>query len=89
MRGCKVFLLTQTNTNGVDSRMKVWTNTEFDGFWPVGTAAVVVADTVEQAAELLNMALVKRGLAPTAAADVFELVSVESPAAIVLRDGDY
>lgn len=69
--------------------MKVWTNTKFQGHWPVGTAAVVVADTAEQAAELLNNALICRGLGRTAIAADFEKLPTNRPIAVVLNNGDY
>lgn len=69
--------------------MKVWTNTEFTGHYPVGTAAVVVADTREQAAGLLNAALEEANLVPTATAEQFTRVVTSRPHAVVLLDGNY
>lgn len=69
--------------------MKVWTNTDFEGHWPVGVAAVVVADTAGQAAELLNNALQERGLGRTAQADQFAELPTSRQLAVILRDGDY
>ena len=69
--------------------MKVWTNTDFEGHWPVGVAAVVVADTAMQAAELLNNELQKRGLSRSATAEQFASLPTSRPMAVVLRDGDY
>lgn len=69
--------------------MKVWTNTQFEGHWPVGVAAVVVADTRGQAAEMLNQQLTKRGLSPSATADQFDPLPTHTPLVAILRDGDY
>ena len=69
--------------------MKVWTNTTFSGHYPVGTAAVVVAETAEQAAQLLQTALAERGLRGPVTADQFVLLPVDQPRAVVLLDGDY
>ena len=41
--------------------MKVWTTADFDGVWLNG-CAVVVADTEDRAAEILNAELQKQGL---------------------------
>ena len=42
--------------------MKVYTCTSFKGFNPVGTAAVVIAKSEEDAANLLNGHLIAKGL---------------------------
>jgi len=42
--------------------MKIYTNNRFTGFYPVGTAAVVRAESKEDAAELLNVELKACGL---------------------------
>lgn len=69
--------------------MKVWTNKKFSGHYPVGTAAVVVADTVEQAAEVLNDALETYGLSRTATPDQFEHLPTNRQTAMILCDGNY
>ncbi len=69
--------------------MKVWTTTQFEGFWPVGVSAVVVADTAEQAAFLLNEELVKKGLQKTAKAEGFKPLHTNKPKVEILQDGDY
>jgi len=63
--------------------MKVWTNTEF-GQYQAGSAALVVASTPAHAAELLNDALVQRGLEPRATKDQFQQVHTRAARAIVL-----
>ena len=42
--------------------MKTWTCKTFKGHWPVGSAAVVYAETQDAAAELLNDVLKEHGL---------------------------
>lgn len=69
--------------------MKVWTNTQFEGHWPVGVAAVVIADTRGQAAQMLNQALLSRGLSATAKEDQFDPLPTNKPLVVILRDGDY
>lgn len=69
--------------------MKVWTNTKFEGHYPVGVAAVVVADTDMQAAEVLNQKLLAHGLKATAKAEQFERLPTTHQMAVVLCDGDY
>lgn len=69
--------------------MNVWANTEFTGHYPVGTASIVVAETQDQAAALLNAALVERGLKETARPEQFSRIATNTPVAVVLNDGDY
>jgi hypothetical protein len=69
--------------------MNVWTNNKFTGFYPVGTAAVVVADTAEQAAGLLNAELERLGLMVLSEPHQFALLPTTQPMACVLYDGDY
>ncbi len=68
--------------------MKIWTNNEFAGHWPVGTAAVVVAETPEDAAEYLNMFLAERGLGPCEAKQ-FKEMPFEDGQVAILSDGNY
>ena len=70
--------------------MKVFTCTEFTGFWPVGTAAVVVATNRKKAKELLEAAIKLDGLPETTidSKDIVEL-NIDKPNAVILRDGDY
>ena len=69
--------------------MKVWTNTQFEGHYAVGTAAVVVADNAEQAAELLNDACGKEGLGRPATAQQFTELTCVKPVARILCNGNY
>ena len=71
--------------------MNVYTNTTFEGHWPVGTAAVIVAKTAKQAAEQLNNKLEARGLlqeVPVKADEMF-LISTRSPSVYILASGNY
>jgi len=69
--------------------VKVWTNNQFKGLWPVGTAAVVVAANATRAAELLNEELVEMGLEPTARVDDMKPVKTTEEGVVILCDGDY
>lgn len=40
----------------------VYTCTSFKGYCPVGVAAVIVAETPERAADVLNYSLIEKGL---------------------------
>jgi len=68
--------------------MKLWTNNEFEGYDPVGTAAVVVADTAEEAAEYLNMFLAEKNL-PNTTADLMKEMPFVDGQVRILCDGDY
>jgi hypothetical protein len=69
--------------------MKVWTTTSFSGAGPVCVAAVVVADTAEHAAALLNDELERRGLSRDAQAAEMQRLPTSKQTALVLCDGDY
>jgi hypothetical protein len=68
--------------------MRLWTTTEFTGHYPVGTAAVVVAETVEQAFELMREQLKRHSLDHTQGFGMREIPATE-PAAYILCDGNY
>lgn len=67
--------------------MKTYYTTGHDGFWPVGTASVVMAQSEKKARELLDRELEARGLDPKA--PVYALEELGPDEAIILRDGDY
>lgn len=70
----------------------VYSCTNFRGHYPVGAAAVIVAQHPVQARSRLYNALVKAGLAPThaEAADwIFKLIDIKVPEAFILNDGNY
>jgi hypothetical protein len=66
--------------------MNIYTCTTFTGHWPVGTAAVVQAETQAEAAELLQDALSEAGLPQDVHPEQMELLQVP---ALILNDGDY
>lgn len=70
--------------------MKVFTNTEFAGHWPVGTSAAVVAETREDAAKMLDQALKVAQLfqPPINPATMVEL-DTSKPQVVILQNGDY
>lgn len=71
--------------------MKLFTCTNFTGFWPVGTAAVILAKDKEQAEELLMKNLVNSGLGNKNKIEDLELIQVSQakPIAVILNDGGY
>jgi hypothetical protein len=68
--------------------MRLFVTTDFEGHYPVGTAALMVAEDEEMARAMLNLALEPTGLRlkPT---DMVMEISLHSAFAMVLRDGDY
>jgi hypothetical protein len=67
-------------------RLKVYYNTDFEGLWPVGTSAVVVAESAEQAELLLTDKLVAIGLAYRGTMTEMDMTT---PNAVILQNGDY
>jgi hypothetical protein len=53
--------------------MKVWTCNRFTGHYPVGCAAVVYAETQQEAVDILNASLKEQGLEGDAAIEDMEL----------------
>jgi hypothetical protein len=72
-------------------RMKVYTCNDFWGFYPVGSAAVVVANDEAEARKLLDAALIERGLrkAVDEASYTLRELAFDAPSAVILVDGDY
>ena len=68
-------------------RMKIFTCTDHDNFWPVGCASVVVAKDQGQARTLLSAALTNHGLKGNGFT-LQELDTAESKA-VILWDGNY
>lgn len=70
-----------------EESMKVYTCNDHDGFWPVGTASVIVAGSEDEARELLRNKLLSMKLDPSD----FTLaeLDVSKRGVTVLRDGDY
>lgn len=70
--------------------LSVFYNIKFEGFYPVGTAAVVVAFSQAHAAFLLNEKLAAAGLPQKEEVKPEEMILVElKPGATVLLDGNY
>lgn len=73
--------------------LRVWYCTNFAGKWPVGAAAVVVAEDQEQAAAELWKLLEQANLAESNRdrTDPLELIEIDlsKPGGAVLVDGDY
>lgn len=68
--------------------MNVYTCVGFEGRWPVGTAAVVVASTEAEACTLLSSALVEHGLKKQLEFDIYKL-DLTTAKAYILNDGEY
>ena len=68
--------------------LKILVNNEFKGFWSVGTAAVVIAETKEKASKYLNKELKKIGL-PGCKPDQFKEVELVDKNVLILNDGEY
>lgn len=69
--------------------MKVYTNTTFEGHYPVGSAAVVVARNKSEAADWLNTDLVERGLNGNVKPEDMHELPTDRKCSVVLCDGDY
>jgi hypothetical protein len=68
--------------------MKVFTCTTFDGHHPVGTAAVVIAESEHLARRALDRQLRSQGLMLDPEDEMVELDTFDEQA-IVLHNGDY
>jgi hypothetical protein len=71
--------------------MAAYTNNTCFGVWPVGFAAVVVANNPTEAADLLTEAIRQHGaLSPQKVEpDSMKLLRDDKPHAVILWDGDY
>lgn len=70
-------------------KLSVWLNKAFDGHWPVGTSAVIVAASKAEAASLLEAELARIGLSQRVDPQTMTELCVDSPCALVLQDGNY
>lgn len=68
--------------------MRVWATTDFEGFYPVGTCALAVADTEDEAREVLKLVISGRGL-PDPKDFTLQEIDTSTKAAWVLLDGNY
>ena len=69
--------------------LSVYVCNQFTGHYPVGTAAMVVAESQEHAAKLLNEQLKHQGLIGDANANMMALVVQKAPQVVILCDGNY
>lgn len=69
--------------------MKVFTCTGFQGHWPVGTSAVVIARTISTARWALMEELKRVGLEQQIALVDMHEISLTTPSVRVLNDGNY
>lgn len=69
--------------------MKIYTSIEFAGHWPVGTAAVIVANDCIQAAILLQQQLTIRGLMQIIDPARLVEIDIDEPCCFILCDGNY
>ncbi len=69
--------------------MNVYINAKFDSCWPIGSAAVVVANTKREALKLLNIELRKCGLPETNVLNEFVRLKIDKPQAKIIIDDDY
>ncbi len=70
--------------------MRVFYATGFEGHWPVGTSAVIVARDKDEAYVLLNNKLIGIGLPQSKDHDfTMEEVETDRTSVVVLQDGNY
>ena len=69
--------------------MKVYMNNTFSGYYPVGTAAVVVAENKHSAAAMLSKILTRNGLSQEVTPESMMEVDLNKPNAYLLADGEY
>ena len=69
--------------------MKVFTCNEFEGVYPVGSAAVIVAEDIETAAVELGIALGEAGIPQTVESKQLKELSLITSDVLILVDGDY
>lgn len=69
--------------------MMTWTINDFKGHYPVGTAAIVTADSLEIAIKLLEDALSARGLTQEIKPEQLVPIVTTTRKVRILCDGDY
>lgn len=67
----------------------IYTCKTFAGFYPVGTAAVVVAKDNSMATSLLNSALEKHGLIGDVKESELIILDTSKEQVLILNDGEY
>ncbi len=79
----------QVSSNLPNTKLRLYYHRGFAGHCPVGVSAVVLAENVEQAKELLEASLEYCHLGQIVNPDGFVEMQTVAPMAIVLSDGDY
>lgn len=71
--------------------MRLFSCTNFNGFYPVGVAAIIWAESPEKATEQLNESLRNRGLEGNSnVVDMHEIhTEGQDPFVTILNDGNY
>lgn len=69
--------------------MRVYRNNTFKGHWPVGTSAIVVATSAEQAAIVLEQELEQHGLEQEIPVEEMIEIPTHTTYVEVLQNGDY
>jgi len=72
----------------LDEPRRLWISTNHGGFWPVGVASIVMANSEEEARKLMDRTLHEAGLLPEKGYTLLEL-NISMPFARVLCNGDY
>lgn len=69
--------------------MRVFVSTDFEGHWPVGTSAIVVAPNKNSAVSLLSKAIRAAGLPGDPKQFTVREIKLDTAKAEVLQDGNY
>lgn len=69
--------------------MKVFTCVGFEGYWPVGTAAVIVAPDMQAALLALNKHLADLKLPPVDSFESIKELDITQQNCVILCDGNY
>ena len=77
------------NRAGNGRSMRAWTCKDFTGHYPVGTAAVIVAESEPMARALLDEELRRQGLQYQVTRLTLLELDLGREQAVILRDGDY
>lgn len=69
--------------------MRIFACKSFKGHWPVGTAAIITAETADVAAEMLEKELKDIGLHQEICSEQMIEIDASCPSILILNDGDY
>ena len=69
--------------------MKIFTHKRWEGYYPVGVAAVIVANNVFEAQIYLEDKLHSMGLSQEVDVSLFVEINIDIPGCTILLDGDY